>query len=228
MQGVAAITLDLDDTLWEILPVIQRAEQDLYDHMTQVFPRVGDRYSAQSLRDVRNDVAARYPELSHDLTESRRLSLEYILTACGYDPDESHQLIDLFLDLRHRVELYPDVIPALERLAQDYALVAVSNGNACVEKVGLGTYFAGQVSAREFGVSKPDPSIFLEACRLLEADPESVLHIGDHPVDDVLGAQRAGMKTVWINRGEQAWSHSHTPHGEAGTLEAVVPMLSGV
>jgi putative hydrolase of the HAD superfamily len=80
------------------------------------------------------------------------------------------------------------VKPALERLARRYRLIAVSNGNAEVARIGLGEYFAGSVSARLHGVAKPDPSIFHAACAVARAAPHQVLHLGDDLALDVDGA----------------------------------------
>lgn len=53
----------------------------------------------------------------------------------------------------------------------------------------------------ERGHGKPDPSIFLLASKDHQIPPENFLFVGDHPVNDVLGAQQAGMKTCWISNG---------------------------
>jgi len=49
--------------------------------------------------------------------------------------------------------------------------------------------------------------MFHEACRLAGAAPEEVLHIGDDPHLDVLGARRAGLQAAWIRRPQFADRH---------------------
>jgi hypothetical protein len=60
--------------------------------------------------------------------------------------------------------------------------------------VGLGEFFAGSVSARNHGVAKPDPSIFLAACAAANAAPHQVMHLGDDPLLDIDGALAAGLQ----------------------------------
>ena len=47
---------------------------------------------------------------------------------------------------------------------------------------------------------KPDPSIFEHALSLLNIEKEQALMVGDNLMTDILGAKRAGIKSVWINR----------------------------
>ena len=212
MKALRAISFDLDDTLWAIWPVIDRAEKAMHDYICKTFPRIAEAHYAADLRLQRTEIYEQRPDLTHDLTELRRLSFELLLERHGYDPEASHDLIARFLDLRHDVTLYPDVIPALTRLSDRFPLIALSNGNADVSRLGIGQFFQGQISARMAGVKKPDPAIFAMACELLSTEPSEILHVGDHPVEDVVGAQQAGLKGAWVNRVEAIWPEEHAPH----------------
>jgi len=225
MKSLRAISFDLDDTLWSIWPVIDRAEAALHEHICETFPRIGASHDAGDLRLQRNEIYQQRPDLAHDLTELRRVSFESLLERYGYDPAASHDLIARFLDLRHDVTLYPDVVPALSRLSERFKLVAVSNGNADISRLGIARFFQGQISARVAGVKKPDPVIFGMACELLAAKPSEVLHVGDHPVEDVIGAQQAGLKGAWVNRNGDSWSHETTPHAVVEDLAQLVDLL---
>jgi len=105
------------------------------------------------------------------------------------------------------VQLYDGVQPALARLAARYPLVGLSNGNADVFRTEAGPYFKAAVSARVFGVAKPDVRIFHAAAAQLNLPVEAVLHLGDDATTDVLGALRAGMQTAWVNTQGHAWPH---------------------
>jgi len=128
MKALRAISFDLDDTLWAIWPVIDRAETALHDYICKTFPRIGETHGAGDLRLQRNEIYEQRPDLAHDLTELRRVSFELLLERHGYDPEASHDLIARFLDLRHDVTLFPDVVPALARLSERFPLIALSNG----------------------------------------------------------------------------------------------------
>lgn len=53
-----------------------------------------------------------------------------------------------------------------------------------------------------FGGEKPNPAIFLAAAQCLGAEPAQTLFAGDHPVNDIVGAQKAAMQTAWLPRGK--------------------------
>ena len=89
-------SFDLDDTLWAIWPVIDRAEAVLHEHICEQFPRIGAAHDVGDLRLKRNEIHQRRPDLAHDLTELRRVSFESLLQRYGYDPAASHDLIARF------------------------------------------------------------------------------------------------------------------------------------
>ncbi len=212
MQDIRAITFDLDDSLWAIEPVIRRAETRMHDHFREHFPEVARRHDPGSVHAMRARVIESHPHIAHDLSALRHVSFRIMLEDCGYDGVHADRLLEMFIAWRHEVEFFEDVVPALERLASRYRLFAVSNGNADVARLGLGDYFEGQVSAQSEGIGKPDPRIFHAACQRLDLDPGEVLHIGDHPVDDVEGALNAGLKAAWLNRVGADWPHAFAPH----------------
>ncbi len=206
---VKALTLDLDDTLWPIWPTIARAEQVLADWLAQHVPATAARGAdRQMLRAVRERVGRERPDLAHDLSALRRESIRGLLLQAGDDPALAEPAFEVFFAERQRVELFEDALPALERLAARYPLVALSNGNADVHRVGIGAHFVASVSAREFGVGKPDPRIFHAAAAAAGVAPREVLHIGDDAHLDGVGALNAGMQLAWINRSGHTWDHA--------------------
>ncbi|GJL83754.1 MAG: hydrolase [marine bacterium B5-7] len=211
MREVHAISFDLDDSLWAIMPVILRAEQVMHERLAERFPEITRRYDFEAVRLVRMQVVEKHPHLAHDLSELRRLCFVELLKECGYDEVHADDLIHEFLELRHDVELFEDVVPSLERLSSHYRLITLSNGNADVDRLGIGNYFEIKVSARSEGVAKPDTRIFHAACQALDLNPGEVLHVGDHPVDDVRGARDAGFKTAWLNRDNIDWTETFRP-----------------
>ena len=205
MQGIRTITLDLDDTLWPISPVIMRAEKALYRWLQQHYPRITKRYSAQDLVQQRLDVVAEFPDRSHDFTFMRRTVLARIAAAVGYGADYVDDAMEVFMAHRNDVEMFPDVRPALEQLGERYRLVAVTNGNASLERIGIRQLFDGFVSAATAGAAKPAQQIFATAVEVGGAAAHETLHVGDHPECDVDGANNAGLKTAWVNRDSAAW-----------------------
>jgi len=202
---ILALTLDLDDTLWPIWPVIERAEAALQDFLQAQAPLAAKRWPVAEMRLLRERIAAENPHLAHDFTAQRKLSLHHALADVGADLDLLEPCFQAFIAARHEVDLYPDVPEGLARLASQWRLAALTNGNADVHRIGLGEHFQFALCAREFGAAKPDARIFLAACERLKLPPAQVLHVGDDPHMDVAGAAQAGMHTCWVNRHDMTW-----------------------
>ena len=210
--AAAALTLDLDDTLWPIAPVMARCERVLHEFLLTHAPAVANRFPVASMRALRDRLFTERPELTHDYSALRRLCLERAFDESGLNaPDLIDAAYAVFYATRNEVELYADVTDALPVLADRHRIVALTNGNADLKRIGLHRHFHGAVFAREMGCAKPDARIFAHACRLLEVDPEQVWHVGDDPELDVLGAQRAGMHAVWLNRDGREWPYPRGP-----------------
>jgi putative hydrolase of the HAD superfamily len=96
----------------------------------------------------------------------------------------------------------------------------VTNGNADVtESPEVGQYIDFCISADKVGAAKPSVVPFLAACQLTDSKPWRTLVIGDichssHTLsykfflgdsylNDVIGAQNAGMHALWLNRLEE-------------------------
>lgn len=206
MQLPKAITLDLDDTLWPIAPTIRRAEGIADDWFRREAPGVLEQYDSARRASLRAALVAAHPQQAHDLGWLRRRQFATMLETSGHDPQRAEEVYALFIAARQDVELYPEALSALTRLAAHFPIAAISNGNADLQRVGLAAYFRFGLSASEHGAAKPDPGIYHAACRRLAVAPEDVLHVGDDAHADVIGARRAGLRAVWLNRDGIAWS----------------------
>lgn len=205
---IRAISLDLDDTLWPIWPTIERAEKVLHEWLEIHAPMTAALFSnPQALREIREGMVHLRPDLKSDLSALRRESIRLAIYRAGEDPRLADAAFDVFFAERQRVTLYPDALPALEFLAGRYPLVSLSNGNSDLRLMGLEGFFRASLTAREFGVGKPDPRIFHAAAGALDLTPAEVLHVGDDILLDVLGARNAGMQAAWANRNEALWPH---------------------
>jgi len=210
---IKAISIDLDDTLWPIWPTIERAEKVLHNWMVDYAPMAAALFSSPSaLHDIRNHMAASRPDLKNDLSAVRRESIRLALYRAGENPLLAEQAFEVFFAERQRVTLFEDARPSLQFLAARFPLVSISNGNADLRRVGLDSYFRANISAREFGVGKPDPRIFHAAAGAVDVTPEDVLHVGDDATLDALGALNAGMQAAWVNRLDHMWPHDLVPH----------------
>ena len=214
LQQVTALTLDLDDTLWPVRPTLIAAEKVLAEWLRTHAPATAQGMPPAAMLALRAEVAAEHPHWSHDLSAIRLETIRRALRRHDEDPALAELAFEIFFEARHAVTLYDDVLPGLERLAARYPLIAVSNGNAEVRRIGLERYFSGSVSARLHGVAKPDPSIFRAACAAAGAAPHQVLHLGDDLDADVDGALAAGLQAGWICRPDGAHA-SAAPRADA-------------
>jgi putative hydrolase of the HAD superfamily len=200
-----AIAFDLDDTLWEVGPVIARAERRLLEWLRQHYPRIPERFTADDMRAARMQLARERPELAHDVTHLRLTTLASHARDCGYEEAIAEAAFEVFFAARNEVELYRDVQPALARLRSRFRLATLSNGNADLARIGLHEHFAVSLSARDVGAGKPDPRGFLAVAVRLGVEPGEIAYVGDDPRIDVAGARAAGLRTVWINRAKRPW-----------------------
>jgi FMN hydrolase / 5-amino-6-(5-phospho-D-ribitylamino)uracil phosphatase len=205
------LSLDLDDTLWPVAPVIAAAESELLSWLQARYPQTVSGHSIESMRALRAAVTERFPERGHDLTFLRHRALKDLFAAAGQPESLADDALEVFFAARNRVEFYEDVRPALLRLRARYRLFALSNGNADLQRCGIADLFAGHVTASAAGAAKPDARIFAHLVDMAGVEPHQVLHIGDDPLADVVGATQAGMQAVWLNRDARQWPQGFAP-----------------
>ncbi len=223
---INAICIDLDNTLWPVDEVLRRAERVTFDWLSEHYPEVTRKHDLESMRRVRMQVARDLADKRHDLTHLRRQALLSHAEECGYGPELADGAYDVFFAARCDVSCFSEVENALALLAAAYPLLAVTNGNACLERCGVARYFVGCVYARDVGASKPSPEVFAAAAARLDADPATILHVGDDPMADVHGASAAGMRTIWLNREGQRWDRPDcAPDAQVSDFDELLALL---
>lgn len=197
---IRAITLDLDDTLWPFAPVADRIRTALEAWMAEHAPRTAARYDPEAVHQALEAVRRERDDLAHDMGAIRREAMRRLLAAAGEDPALAERAFAVVYEARQRVELFPESAAALDRLAKRFPLVAVTNGNADLERTGVARWFRGVIAAGDVGVGKPHPRLFELACSMVGEPPGAVLHAGDHLHLDVHGALAAGLRAAWVQR----------------------------
>ena len=199
-DGIRAVTLDLDDTLWPFAPIAANVEAAIVGFLREHAPSTAERYDAQAAMETFTTVKAERADLAHDLGACRVEAMRRMLVAADDDPVLAEPAFELAYEVRQQVELYPDVPAALDRIAARYPIVAVTNGNADVERIGIGRWLSGVVASQDLGIAKPDTRIFAAACERLGVPADAVLHAGDDLHTDVGGALAAGLRAAWVHR----------------------------
>jgi putative hydrolase of the HAD superfamily len=227
-MSIRLITFDLDDTLWDVAPVMHSAEAALRDWLAAEAPRLGP-VPIEHLWAIRARLLQADPGLKHRLSELRRRILLHALLDAGYAQGEADDLAELgfqvFLAARHQVQLFPEVHPTLERLAMRYTLGVITNGNADVRRLGLADYFRFALCAEELGIGKPDPHPFQTALQHAGVEAEQAVHIGDHPGDDIAGAHAAGLRAIWFNPQGKPWEGEQLPDAQIRSLAELPALL---
>ncbi|MFD7014453.1 HAD family hydrolase [Streptomyces sp. NPDC059928] len=101
--------------------------------------------------------------------------------------------------------LFPDTLPVLDVLADDYRHAVLSNSSLRNQErklriLGVRDRFEALLCAAELGVAKPEASAFHAGCEALGLSPAEVAYVGDQPDIDARGADEAGLKGVWLDR----------------------------
>ncbi len=218
---IRAVSLDLDDTLWPIMPAILKAEAALRRWFADNAPHVAANQDGGVRSSLRRTVVAENPRLRHDFSALRRLVITRLLEAAGTPsaviPAMTDEAFEVFFAARNAVDPFDEVADALARLARRYPVIAITNGNADVGRMALGVHFEATIHARTVGVPKPERAIFDAAAARLELPPAAIVHAGDHLEHDVAGSLNAGFRAVWVDRRENASSTSEGGEAPPGT-----------
>jgi FMN hydrolase / 5-amino-6-(5-phospho-D-ribitylamino)uracil phosphatase len=227
LSAVRAICFDLDNTLWDVEPVLARAERILSDWLEGRYPKIPQRFPAAEILELRAAVLAEHPQHAHDFTFLRRESLARAAHACGYERAIAADAFAIWHAARNEVAPYPDVLPALEALKNRYRLATLSNGNADLARIGLAHHFEVSLHAAALGCAKPDARAYEKLADTLALDPAEILFVGDEPHADVVGPHAAGMQTVWVCRGDREWPATLRPaEARVAGLDELVSLLA--
>ena len=210
------ITLDLDNTLWDIEKTMVRAEKELRMHLKSVSEKAFDIYCSETTSEIRNRLLREQPRLRSNLTEFRKVLLGEIFFRAGNSIQDSKILassaFNTFFEFRNKVVFFEGAINVLIALSEKYKVYALTNGNADVKMIGIDKYLSGAVSSAEVGVSKPDPEIFEAALNKAGVEAKSCIHVGDDYEDDIVGASNAGIASIWLNH-----QHKNDPNMNLAT-----------
>jgi putative hydrolase of the HAD superfamily len=199
---IKAMTFDLDDTLYDNRPIIRHVEQQMVTWLFTHHP-VAQTKPISWWQDLKRQIALDDPWLPNDVTKWRFTQIEQGLAQLGYSAEQATQAARSAIEQLHLLRS-DFVVPqqshdVLARLADKIPLVAITNGNVDVEKIGLAKYFSLVLKAGPNGYAKPHSDMFSQAQRFLAIDAQEILHVGDHLISDVQGAVNSGFKACWFN-----------------------------
>ncbi|MEF8851639.1 MAG: HAD family hydrolase [Haloarculaceae archaeon] len=196
---VDAVLFDLDDTVC----TYRRSADDVLDI---AFERVG----VEPLFDAQEYVARldEFAEDGDDIRDTRRASFAAFAAEAGYDRTVGEEIADIYTDERDQsnVEFLPGAREALDTLS-DYRVGMVTDGDPWMQSqklasLGVDERFEVVVHGGHDAPYKPNAEPFHVALGELGVDPENAVHVGNSLESDVRGALAAGLRAVWVPRGD--------------------------
>jgi 2-haloalkanoic acid dehalogenase type II len=227
LESVRAICFDLDNTLWDVEPVLLRAERILADWLHRRYPKIPQAFPPAAMIEARAALLREQPHQAHDFTFLRRESIARMAEMAGYDREMAHEAFALWHAARNQVTPFGEVLPALDRLKPRFRLATLTNGNADLAAIGMAHHFEVSLHAAALGCAKPDVRAYMALAHALTLKPAEILFVGDEPHADVVGPRTAGMQTVWVNRGGVVWPDA-LPAADAdiASLDELVTLVS--
>ena len=207
-KRIKAITFDLDDTFWDVKPVLINAEMKTRKFIEDSIGPL-EWGSWEDFKLIRERLIVEDASYEFDVGKLRKKLLLMKIQEQISDPETANELSEkafqLFFKERNKVEFFPYVLDEIEKLAQIYELGCLANGNADIEMIGIGKFFKFNISSKDVNANKPNKNHFQKAVELLGISKEEILHIGDHKINDMLGAISYGVKALWFNPDKEDW-----------------------
>jgi len=226
------ITLDLDNTLWNVTPTLIRAEKLLTTWISNNVPEAKPFYQKENLLSLRQQFNKQYPDKKHFPTLMRKTLLKQCFLQSGLSTERSEELTEaafaIFIKERNNVDLFPETLDILKMLSQQYSIVALTNGNADLSLIGINDFFTDHYSAESTGKAKPDTHMFSEALTATKNKAPYTLHIGDHPTEDIQAASSLGINTIWFNQNKNMDSSLCNPTAEIHSLSDLLPEVEKI
>ncbi len=186
------ISFDLDGTLADL-----NFEKAVW---LEELPRLFARKNKLGLSAAKSAVFTAYELIGN--RDAKWYDIKFWLGEFGLEEDYRH-ILD---SSKHLIKLYPDTLPALEKLRKKYRLVVISNATRDflefkMRAEGLEKFFDFVFSTTsDFNCIKGDSRGYLEACKKMRIGPSQLIHIGDDYEFDYLAAQRVGIDAYFLDR----------------------------
>lgn len=227
MTSIRALCFDLDDTFWWVEPALRRAESRMMGFLSEAHPELAAQISPETVMARRRQIAERVPAQGHNMTWLRTEALRELAIEHGHPPAIADVAFEEFMAGRNQVDIFEDVLPALQALGERFVLATFSNGNADIHRIGLGEHFRVTLNAESVGYAKPEAQAFHAVAHALDITPAEMLYVGDDPLNDIEGPRRAGCHAAWVNRRGLSWPTSlgPAPQWQARDLQELAQLL---
>ncbi len=226
------ITLDLDNTLWNVTPTLIRAEKSLTSWINDNVPEAKPFYQKENLMSLRQQFNKQHPDKKYFPTIMRKTLLKQCFLQSGLSNNKAEETMEaafsIFIKERNNVDFFPETLNILKTLSKQYPIIALTNGNADLSLIGINDFFTAHFSAESTGKAKPDTRMFTEALATSGNKATQTLHIGDHPTEDIQTALSLGINTIWFNQNKKMDSSLCNPTVEIHALSELLPEVEKI
>ena len=230
---VCCVLFDLDDTLFDHAHCARTAlaaVRSSHECFGTIEPLALERSHSSILEELHHDVAV--GRLALDVARTERF--RRLFRSAGFEPDDhvaaatAAAYRQAYIDSRRAVEGAAGLLEAVHRRAR----IGIVSNNLLAEQreklrhCGLDRFVDVLTVSEEAGVSKPDPKIFNLALERLGCRPANAVMVGDSWAADIVGAQAAGIRAIWLATGHtgatEETQKKHRP--DVAVLRALTPV----
>ncbi|HSR46240.1 MAG TPA: HAD family hydrolase [Acidimicrobiia bacterium] len=225
---IRLVAFDGDNTLWDFDAAMRSALRSTLEDLWTNHPGPSTAaLTVERMIAIRDRVAAELEGRVADLAVVRYAAFERTLEEIGItDAALAARLNAMFFAIKaQRLRAFEDVVPALDAVYGRYRIALLSNGNTDPAQLGLDRYFDSILYSATEGVAKPDPGIFRVLLDRTGVPAEDSAYVGDSLRDDIAGARRAGMHSIWLNRSGAPNTTGIVPDAEVRSLAEVPDVL---
>ncbi|BAP58382.1 5-amino-6-(5-phospho-D-ribitylamino)uracil phosphatase YigB [Candidatus Tachikawaea gelatinosa] len=232
IRPIYAITFDLDDTLYDNHSVICKTINESHIALQKYHPLLKN-FTKKEYQKLRKNILKKEPEIYHNVTEWRLRSLELAMLNVGFLPhlakNGAKKIMSVFSYWRNKIKISENVHITLSKLMNNFPLVAITNGNVQLKKIGIENYFKFILYAGLNGRSKPYEDMYKLASYRLKINIKNILHVGDDLIADIFGSIKSGMQSCWINNKKENLIKINSvrllPHMEISKLDSLISLI---
>ncbi|WIY60764.1 HAD family hydrolase [Bacillus arachidis] len=210
---IRAVLFDLDGTLLDRRQSLESFIGDQYN-----------RYAAHFTEIEKNEYCTRFVQLDNNGYTWKDKVYAILLKEYNITTLTVEQLLhDYVTEFTNHCIPFPNMHELLQQLQnQNIAIGIITNGFTefqmnNLRALQLHTYTNTILVSEAEGIKKPHPAIFERALKQLNVQAEECIYVGDHPENDVMGAEKAGMTAVW--KKDSFWKDFEHSHAVRDLLE---------
>lgn len=230
IKDLNVIFFDVDGTLYDQKTSHKRTLQKVIKRYSEVFSCVSEEELLNAFEIADKEC---YQEFINGvpLDEIRRKRSLHTLKLIGVDEAFSERFHDEFY------RIYPSIKAeikgagrVIDYLDPKYQLGILTNSSKDIQLTKLRNldmlkHFDELVFSEEVGSRKPDKEIFLDALSRVNDKPENCLYLGDSFTTDIIGAEKVGMRTCWLNPDGEKRPANIEPDLEISELSELLDIL---